>query len=102
MNEQLKIIISAEVGKLKSEVNNAKKSIKDFVKDGTKDLSALNDEFQKYGDAAKVGLGAAAGAFAAAGAALLSLSESTAEYRAEQARLVSSFEAAGGSAANAK
>lgn len=101
MNEQLKIIISAEVDKLKSEVNNAKKSIKDFVKDGTKDLGALNDEFQKYGNAAKVGLGAAAGAVTAAAGALLGLSAATAEYRNEQAKLVTAFETAGASAATA-
>ena len=101
MNEQLKIIISAEVGKLKAEVNNAKKSIKEFVKDGTKDLGALNDEFQKYGDAAKKGLGAAAGAVTAAAGALLGLSAATADYRNEQAKLVTAFETAGASAATA-
>lgn len=102
MNEQLKIIISAEVDKLKKNVDNAKKSIKDFVKEGTKDLGALNDEFQKYGDAAKTGLAAAGASFAAAGAAILSLSESTKEYRQEQALLVTAFETAGASAETAK
>lgn len=102
MNEELKIIISAEVDKLKKNVENAKKSIKDFVKDGTKDLGALNDEFQKYGDAAKTGLATAGAAIAAAGAAILSLSESTKEYRNEQALLVTAFETAGASADTAK
>ena len=48
------------------------------------------------------GAKAVATGLAAAGGALLALGASTAEYRAEQAKLVTAFEAAGGSAAEAK
>lgn len=102
MNEQLQIVISAEIGKLKKAVSDAKKSIKDFIKEGTKDFNALNDEFQKVGDASKKGLGIMAGAVAGAATALLALGESTREYRQQQAMLTTAFETAGGSAETAK
>lgn len=102
MNEELRLIITAQIDNFKNNVNNAKKSIKDFVKEGTKDFSALNDEFQKYGDFAKKGLAVAAGAMVAAGGAILGLSAATSEYRNEQAKLVTAFEAANGSAAEAE
>lgn len=102
MNEQLQIIISAKVSELKNAVKDAKKSIKDFIKEGTKDFEALNDEFQKVGDASKKGLAIMGGAVAGAATALLALGESTREYRNEQAKLVTAFETAGGSAETAK
>lgn len=102
MNEQLKIIISAEVGKLKKNVNDAKKTIKDFIKEGTKDFEALNEEFQKVGDISKKGLAVMGGAALGAATALLALGESTREYRQQQALLTTAFESAGGSAETAK
>ena len=102
MNEELKVIISAEIGKLKANVANAKKQVKDFVKEGTKDFGAMNDEVQKYGDISKKALAGVGIAMAGAATALLALGASTAEYRNEQAKLVTAFEAAGGSAETAK
>jgi phage-related protein len=102
MNEELKVIISANVEKFKNNVNDAKKKIKDFVKEGTEDFSAMNDEFQKVGDAAKNGLKVAAGAIAGVTAALFAAGESTKEYRQSMAKLASSFEATGKSADGAK
>ena len=102
MNEQLKIIISAEIGKLQSAVSNAKKSIKGFVKDGTQDIGALNDEFQKVGDISKRTLAVMGGAVVGAAGALLALSESTREYRNKQAKINTAFPSAGGSAEDAK
>ena len=102
MNEQLKIIIAAEVAKFKQNVDDAKKKIKDFVKEGTKDFGALNDEFQKVGDKSKTVLKVMGGAVAGAATALLGLAGSTKEYRNQQAMLNSAFEAAGGSAESAK
>lgn len=101
MNEELKVVISAQIDKLKSEVSKAKKTLKDFAKEGTKDFGAINDEFQKYGDAAKKGLAVAGAAMVGVTTALLSLSASTREYRQQQAQLSSAFETAGGSAAQA-
>ena len=102
MNEQLKVIISAEVAKFKQNVDNAKKQIKDFVKEGTKDFGSLNDEFQKIGDKSKQALGVMAGATVGAATALLALGESTKEYRQQQAMLTTAFKTAGGSAEDAK
>ena len=102
MTEQLKVVISAEINKFKQNVNDAKKKIKDFIKEGTKDFGALNDEFQKVGDSSKKFLGVATGAIAGAATALLALGASTKEYRQQQAMLTTAFETAGGSAESAK
>ena len=101
MNEQLKIIISAETAKFKQGVEDAKKQIKSF-KEQVKDASKNVDEnIKKLG----TGIGNAAKsigtAVAATGAALLALGASTAEYRNEQAKLKTAFEDAGGSAEQA-
>lgn len=95
MNEELKIILTAEIKKFKDNIKAAQKQVKDFVKEGTKDFGAMNKEFQKYGDAAKKGLAVAGAAVAGAATALLSLSGATEEYRSAQAKLTSAFEAAG-------
>ena len=102
MNEQLKIIISAEIDKLKQNVDTAKKQVKSFkdqVADAKKNVDA---DFKAAGQSIKTGLTIGAGAIAAAGAALLSLSSSTEEYRNNQAKLTTAFEAAGSSAETAK
>ena len=86
MNEELKIIITAEIGKLKKGVDDAKKQIKTFseqVKSHSKDAE---QNIKKMGDGIKKGLKVAVGGFAAAGVALFALGASTAEYRAEHGR----------------
>jgi phage-related protein len=98
MNEELKVIISAEVAKFKQGVSDAKKVVSDFVKEGTKDLGALNDEFQKVGDKAKGFLKGVGGAVAGATTAFLALAPATAELRTNQAKLAAAFETAGASA----
>ena len=102
MNEQLKIIISAEIEKLKQNMATAKNEVKSFreqVKDASKNV---DENFQKAGESIKSGAKAAAVGISAASAALLALGVSTKEYRQEQAKLTTAFEAAGGSAAAAK
>ena len=102
MNEELKIIISAEINNLKQNVDTAKKQVKSFkdqVADAKKNVDA---DFKAAGQSIKTGLTIGAGAIAAAGAALLSLSSSTEEYRNNQAKLTTAFEAAGSSAETAK
>lgn len=102
MNEELKIIISAEIAKFQQNVNKAKKSIKDFIKEGTKDFGAFNEEFQKVGSVAKKTLAVMGGAVAGAAAALLGLESKTKEYRNQQAMLNTAFQTAGASAETAK
>lgn len=98
MNEELKVIISAEVAKFKQGVSDAKKVVSDFVKEGTKDFDKLNDEFQKVGDKAKGFLKGVGTAVAGATTAFLALGPATAELRTNQAKLSAAFETAGASA----
>ena len=102
MNEQLKIIISAEIGELKKNVKSAKDAVSNMVKEGTKDMEKFSDSFSKVGDAAKTGLKVVAGAVAGAATALLGMTAATAEYRTAQAKLNTAFEAAGSTTAQAK
>lgn len=101
MNEQLKVIISAEIAKFKQNVDNAKKTLKDFYKEA-KDSDKISEQFKALGNSTKTALGVMAGAAAAAATALVALGESTKEYRQQQAQLKTAFETAGGSAAEAK
>lgn len=102
MNEELKVIISAEIGDLKKGVADAKAEVDKFTKSAKPSFQEVSDAFTKVGDAAKKGLKVAATAIAGAATALLALTASTAEYRTAQAKLVTAFETAGGSAETAK
>lgn len=102
MNEQLKLIISAEIDKLKQNVQKAKDEINSF-KDKVKEASKnVDEEFKSIGDSISNGLKTAGKAIAGAGAALLALGPATAEYRKEQAKLNAAFESAGASTEVAK
>lgn len=102
MNEELKIIISAEVAKAKKAVDDVKKKISGFKDEVEKASKNVDDNFSKIGSSIANGAKAAGTALAATATALIALGASTAEYRAEQAKLTTAFEAAGGSAAEAK
>ena len=102
MNEQLKIIISAEIDKLKKNIKKAKSTIANMVKDGTKDMEKFGESFSKVGDVAKKGLKIVAGAVAGAATALIGMTAATQEYRTAQAKLNTAFEAAGSTTAQAK
>lgn len=102
MTEELKILITAEVDKLKQELNKGKKEVDDFGKKSKISFSDFNDGVQKAGDAAKKGMAIAGAAIAGAATALLALGASTKEYRDNQAKLNSAFETAGASAEEAK
>lgn len=102
MNEELKIIISAQIDKLKQNVDKAKKQVTSFKEQVAKASKEVDNNFKNMGAAMANGAKAAATGLAAAGAALLALGVSTAEYRAEQAKLTTAFEAAGSSAEVAK
>lgn len=102
MNEQLKVIISAEIDKLKQNINKAKEEVKGFSDRVNEAKENVGESFSKAGDSIKTGMQAGAVAIAAAGTALLALGASSAEYRNEQAKLITAFEAAGSSASTAK
>lgn len=102
MNEQLKIIISAEIDKLKQNIDKAKQNVNGFKEQVDKAKKNVDDNFKKIGSGITTSLKAAGVAITAAGGALIALGASTAEYRNEQAKLNTAFEAAGGSAETAK
>ena len=102
MNEELKIIITAEIDKLKKELKNGQEEVKKFGNKSKTSFKDFNDAVQKAGDVAKKGMAIAAASIAGAATALFALSSSTKEYRINQSKLNSAFEAAGSSAGTAK
>lgn len=101
MNEELTIIISAEIAELKKNMQAAQNEIKDLKNKGEKDFKGFSEAAQKAGDVSKKALAAAGVAIVGAATALLSLSSSTAEYRKNQAQLNAAFEQAKFSAESA-
>ena len=102
MNEELKILISAEVTKLRQGVEQAKQAIKGFGEQVEKAKKDVDANFQKIGQSIKTAATAIGVSIAAVGAALLANVSATEEYRNQQAQLLTSFEAAGQSAEAAK
>ena len=102
MNEELKIIISAQINKLKDNVNKAKQEISGFKEQVQKASKDVDKHFKSIGESISKGLKKVGTTVTAAGVALLALGASTAEYRNEQAKLATAFEAAGSSASAAK
>lgn len=102
MNEELKVIISAEIGKLKKSVSEAKKEISGFKDQVAKASENVDADFKKLSEGIKKGGKVMVSSVAAVGAAFLALGPATEEYRQSQAQLASAFEASGGSAGEAK
>lgn len=106
MNEELKVIISAEISKLKKNVSDAKQSIKNFTEQVEKAKAETEAHYKAIGTSIGNGLKSAAtvgvAAVASIATALVGVSAATAEYRENQAKLVTAFETAGASAEVAK
>lgn len=102
MNEELKVIISAEIGNLKKNISEAKKEISGFKDQVAKASKNVDADFKKLGEGIKKGAKVMATSLAAVGAAFLALGPTTEEYRQSQAQLASAFEASGGTAGEAK
>ena len=105
MNEELKIIISAQIDELKKGVQDAKKEIsgfKDNFKASVKDMDNWKNSAKSAGDACKKGLTIAGGAALAAVGALTGVAKATEEYRNNSAKLETAFITAGASAETAK
>ena len=102
MNEQLKIIITAEIDKLKSEHKKGKDEIQNFAKKSQESIKQAKEAFGKASDGIKNSLKTVSGVVAGTTTALLALGASTKEYREAQAKLNSAFKAAGSSAETAK
>lgn len=98
MNEELKVIISAEISDLQQGVQDAKNEINDFTSKSKVSFDEFNSGFQKVGDVSKGVLKTAGVAIAGIGTALMGSVAATEEYRTAQAKLNSAFESAGSSA----
>ena len=109
MNEELKIIISAEIAKAQKNLKDIQDEVEKLGDEGKKSSKKFNDSMKEAGDASskmagvvKSAMGAIAVGITAAAASLVAITESTREYRTEQAKLTTAFESAGGSADTAK
>ena len=102
MNEELKVIISAEIGNLKKNINEAKKEISGFKDQVAKASKNVDADFKKLSEGIKKGGKVMVSSVAAVGAAFLALGPATEKYRQSQAQLASAFEASGGTADEAK
>ena len=95
MNEQLKIIITATVDKFKKEVDSAKKEISKFGEEVEKQKKNIGATFESLGTTMANGIKTGLTALAGLTTAILALGPATADYRAEQAKLITAFQDAG-------
>lgn len=102
MNEELKVIISAEISNLKKNISEAKKEISGFKDQVAKASKNVDADFKKLSEGIKKGGKVMVSSLAAVGAAFLALGPTTEKYRQSQAQLASAFEASGGTADEAK
>lgn len=96
--ETLRIIISANTDRLIREINDARDSVEDFSDESEKHMKAFDSAVSQAKEAAGAAMKGIATAIAGTITAMVALVESTEELRANQAKLQSAFEAAGGSA----
>ena len=101
MNEELKVIISAEIVKLKQGIDNAKKEVKSFKEQVSAAGANVEGKFKSMGSASVNAAKTLAAGAAAGVAALAGVAAATEEYRQNQAKLITAFESAGGSAKDA-
>lgn len=101
MNEQLRVIISAQVDNLRQSVRRAADSLNELEGHTQRASKEVDDNLKKLGESANSAMKTLAGAIAAGGAALLGLAASTAEVQANQVKLTTAFESAGSSAEQA-
>lgn len=95
MNEQLKVIIAAEIGKLKSGVSQAKSEIDSLGSDARASAEKIDAAFAKAGDGIKNGISAAGAGIAALGAGLVASNVATEEYRESMAKLTTTYNEVG-------
>ena len=101
MNEELKVFITAEIDGLKKEVQNAQDEIKNLEKTGKDSGGKFGNAMKAMGKAVGTAMKAVGAAIAAGITAIVALGESTREFRTEQAKLTTAFDAAGHSAETA-
>ena len=96
MNEELKILITAEIDKLKKQVNDAKKTIEKFTEGSEKGASKMDKAFKTAGDnlgkATKAGAKVAAAAIASVSTAIAGLATVSVKSYAEYEQLTGGVE----------
>lgn len=98
MNEELKVIITAETEKLNKEIDKSKDKVEEFGKDSEKSFGDFEDSLGKAKNFCKSAMKVMATAITGAVTAMGVLSESTKDLRTNQAKLKTTFESAGASA----
>lgn len=101
MTEELQILIKAQTEQLEKKIDEATKDIKGFGDTSKKESKKFSESMKAAGRVVGQSLKAVGIALAATATALVALTESTAEYRRNQALLSASFQTAGGSAEDA-
>lgn len=102
MNEELKVIITADIKDFEKDVNKAEKEIEEFGKKSDKASDMVDNAFDTIKQSVSTAMKAATVAIGAAAAAIVGITESTRDYRNAQAKLETAFEAAGSDAETAK
>lgn len=102
MDKSLKVIISAEVTKLKKGVQDAIKEVQGFGDKSKKEIEKIDKAFETAGTTLMDWGKKAGPAMAAVGTALLGTAAATEQYRVNQAKLNAAFETAGASTEAAK
>ena len=102
MNEQLKVVITAEIDKLKTELSKGQKLLSGFKEAGAKAGKTLGVAFKAVGSAIGKSVKIAAVAITALATAMVSVAEKTRDYRKQQSQLAASFRSAGSTAKQAK
>ena len=100
--EQLRVVIRAELSQFKKDMATAKGEVKDFAKEGKSGFDDFAAASQAASGKVTSALKTATLAIAAAGTALLAIGQQGKEFSQSQAQLKSAFETAGGSAESAK
>ena len=101
MNEELRVVITANISDLERNTQRARDSVEDFGDQSEKAMKAVDDAMEKTKDVAKKAMVGFSAALAAGAASLAGIVESTRDYRTAQAKLTTSFEDAGKSAESA-
>ena len=102
MNEELKIIITAETDRATKEMGKIQTELGDVAKQSETTSKSFSSSMKSIGGAVAGAAKVVGGAVLAIGAALVGVAKSTEEYREAQGKLVSAFQAVGGSAGQAK
>ena len=100
--ERLNVVIDADVSGLEQGIADAQGALQEVSQTVEKTKGSFGSTMGAIGKATATAMKAAGAAIAAGATALVGLAETTRDYRTEQAKLISGFEASGISADTAK